>query len=349
MWEKAENLLFIKLFVGAAPLAFLLIPLVVQASVFSFLTSLFERAANVSSVSTLSLNSQRMPLLEPATNLNPNPPKGGGNIVVKDGVALASMEGPSGPLSDGEEHPASSQISVYIVREGDTLSQIADMFDVSVNTIIWANDIKGRVIRPGDTLVILPVTGIRHTVAKGDTLQSLAKKYKGDVADIALYNELNSDSSLAVGTTVIIPSGVISTPVTPTRSSAPTAPVRAAGGPDYGGFYIWPVNGGVVTQGVHGFNGIDIGAPRGTSIYAAAAGTVIIARGNGAWNGGYGNYVVIEHTNGTQTLYAHATEVLVYPGQAVAQGESIATVGRTGQSTGNHLHFEVRGAQNPFR
>jgi murein DD-endopeptidase MepM/ murein hydrolase activator NlpD len=75
---------------------------------------------------------------------------------------------------------------------------------------------------------------------------------------------------------------------------------------------------------------------------------VIIARGGGAWNGGYGNYVVIQHNNGTQTLYAHATTIYVSVGNSVTQGEQIATVGRTGQSTGDHLHFEVRGAANPF-
>ena len=291
-----------------------------------------------------------MPLLEPAVNVNPNPAKGGGTIIVADGVALVPMDGPSGTPLDSEEHPRSSQISVYTVREGDSLSEIATMFDVSVNTVIWANDIKGRVIRPGDVLIILPVTGIRHTVAKGDTLQNVAKKYKGDAAEIALYNELEAGSSLAVGSTIIIPSGVLGTPVTPVMpSKKPTAPLRGGSGPDYSGYFTWPVNGGVVTQGLHGFNGIDIGASKGTSIFASAAGVVLIARNNGAWNGGYGNYVVIQHNNGTQTLYAHATAVLVTPGESVSQGQPIATIGRTGQATGNHLHFEVRGATNPFR
>jgi murein DD-endopeptidase MepM/ murein hydrolase activator NlpD len=348
----AKKTLFIKLFVGAAPVTFLLLPLVVQASVFSFLTTLFERGANTTIASTLNLNSQTMPLLEPAVNLNPNPPKGGGNITVTDGVALVPIESPTGEAVDIEEIPSSSQISVYTVREGDTLTQIAEMFDVTVNTIIWANDIKGRVIKPGDLLVILPVTGIRHTVAKGDTLETVAKKYKGDAEEIALYNEIETDDALAVGTTVIIPSGVLSAPTTPARASssstARTVPLQGAGGPAYDGFYLWPVNGGTKTQGIHGYNGIDIGAKAGTEIYAAASGVVLVARNNGGWNGGYGNYVVVQHNNGTQTLYAHATTVLVAPGDTVSQGQTIATVGRTGQSTGNHLHFEVRGAKNPF-
>ncbi len=350
--SKAKKTLFFKLFVGGAFVPFLLLPLVVQASVFSFLTSLLEKGANTTNASTLSANSQTMPLLQPAVNLNPNPPKGGGNITLADGVALVPVESPTGNFPDNTESPRSSQISVYIVREGDTLTQIAEMFDVTVNTIIWANDIKGRSIQPGQELIILPVTGIRHTVAKGDTLESLAKKYKSDAAEIGLYNEIAEGADLAVGSTLLVPSGVLSAPVVPARSSGPTAgvtkPLQGAGGPSYEGYYIWPVNGGIKTQGIHGYNGIDIGAAKGTSILASASGTVIIARNNGGWNGGYGNYVVIQHDNGTQTLYAHATEVLVVAGEIVGQGQTIATVGRTGQSTGNHLHFEVRGAKNPF-
>ena len=128
---------------------------------------------------------------------------------------------------------------------------------------------------------------------------------------------------------------------------APTSPLRSAVGPSIAVYYHWPVAGGTKTQGLHGYNGIDIGAPRGSSIFAAAAGTVLVAR-VGGWNGGYGNYVGVQHDNGTQTLYAHASIVLVSAGQQVSQGSPIATVGATGRATGAHLHFEVRGARNPF-
>ena len=111
---------------------------------------------------------------------------------------------------------------------------------------------------------------------------------------------------------------------------------------------MWPVAGGIITQGLHGWNAVDIGAPKGTPIYAAAAGTVIVAKSNGAWNGGYGNYVVISHPNGTETLYAHMSKVETSAGASVGQGETIGLVGMTGMATGNHLHFEVRGAANPF-
>ncbi len=121
------------------------------------------------------------------------------------------------------------------------------------------------------------------------------------------------------------------------------------GGPAIAGYFAWPIQGGVITQGLHGWNAVDIGAPRGTSILAAAEGTVIIAKNNGAWNGGYGNYLVIQHPNGTQTLYAHAVTVLVSVGDHVTQGQTIAKEGMTGLATGPHLHFEVRGAGQPLR
>ena len=108
-----------------------------------------------------------------------------------------------------------------------------------------------------------------------------------------------------------------------------------------------PIAGGHRSQGIHGHNGVDLAASVGTPIYASAAGTVIISK-TGGYNGGYGNYIVIRHDNGTQTLYAHNTENYVGVGETVSQGQTIGTVGSTGRSTGAHVHFEVRGAKNPF-
>lgn len=104
---------------------------------------------------------------------------------------------------------------------------------------------------------------------------------------------------------------------------------------------------GVRSQGIHGHNGVDIAAPVGTPVWAAADGKVIVAR-SGGWNGGYGSYVVISHSNGTQTLYAHLSRVDVTVGQSVTKGKTIGAMGNTGKSTGPHLHFEVRGGKNPF-
>ena len=324
-------------------------PFFAQASMLSFFASFFEKTAiPASAQSTSNLNSQTIQLLQPAVNIDPHPAKGGGDINVVDGEALLSESGPLGTQASVEEWPASSQISVYTVHSGDTLSGIAKMFGVSVNTIVWANDLPGGKIKPGDILVILPITGIRHAVTKGETLASIAKKYKGDAEEIAQYNDLEVGASLALGDTIIIPDGEITAPPVVKKSSGPTAPLHGAGGPAITGYYSWPVIGGVLTQGLHGYNGIDIGAPIGTTIVAAAEGVVIVSKGGGGWNGGYGNYLVVQHDNGTQTLYAHASAILVSAGDRIAQGQAIGRIGMTGKATGPHLHFEVRGAANPF-
>lgn len=287
-------------------------------------------------------NSQTVPLLRAASHTDPNPAKGGGDIAIVDG-ALLSETGPAGTLADIEEREQySTAISLYVVRRGDTLSGIAKMFNVSVNTIRWANDLSG-VLREGQTLVILPVSGVRHTVGKGETLASIAKKYKGDIDEITDYNGLSAGNVLAVGDIVIIPDGEIAAPPATIKSS----PLRGAGGPSIAGYYLNPIPGGRKTQGLHGYNGIDLGAPAGTPFYASASGIVIISRSSG-WNGGYGVYIVISHGNGTQTLYAHNSRNIVSVGDYVSQGQVIGYVGSTGKSTGAHLHFEVRGARNPF-
>jgi murein DD-endopeptidase MepM/ murein hydrolase activator NlpD len=125
------------------------------------------------------------------------------------------------------------------------------------------------------------------------------------------------------------------------RNAQASAGSSGTGAPSAAGF-IWPVNGPVVSG--YGMRwgrlheGIDISAASGTPIWAAAAGTVIYA----GWLGGYGNLVVVDHGNGLATAYAHASAILVGVGQSVAQGETVALVGSTGNSSGPHLHFEVR-------
>lgn len=294
-----------------------------------------------------SLNSQNMALLQAALAPTQSLARGGGDITIV-GSALMPESGPSGTLADTvDSFPASDQVVVYVVRKGDTLSAIAAAFNVSVNTIVWANDIKNGVIREGQTLVILPVNGVLHTVKKGDTLQSIAKQYKGDVTEIVQFNNISTNSVLALGEEILVPNGkkVVAAPVVVTQ--VVTSKIRGADGPDLGDYYIRPVYGGTISQGLHGYNGVDLAAPRGTTIVASAEGVVIVARGSG-WNGGYGNYVVIAHPNGTQTLYAHLDRLATREGTEVAQGQLIGYSGSTGRSTGPHLHFEVRGAKNPF-
>lgn len=301
---------------------------------------------NADAATIATIPSSSTPALVASINRDPN---AGASIALatSGGSALVAYSGPSGTITSVTKTQP-DRISVYVVRSGDTLSEIADMFGVSINTILWANDLKStRDVHPGDTLVILPVSGVERTVVKGDTLSSLAKKYKADVNDIAQFNGLDSKEPLAVGSVIIIPGGEIAMPAR--SSSSIQEPYLGGSGLIQNGYYSSPIPGAVLTQGLHGWNGIDLGAARGTPIRAAADGTIIIARGNGAWNGGYGNYVVITHSNGSQTLYAHMTSIAVSAGRSVFSGQVIGYVGSTGLSTGAHLHFEVRGAANPFR
>jgi murein DD-endopeptidase MepM/ murein hydrolase activator NlpD len=117
--------------------------------------------------------------------------------------------------------------------------------------------------------------------------------------------------------------------------------------PAVSGYFGNPLPNGRRSQGLHGRNAVDISAAAGTPIYAAAAGTITVVKNDGGYNSGWGNYVKISHPNGTQTLYAHMSRAAV-SGGSVAKGELIGYVGRTGQATGNHLHFEVYGAKNPL-
>ncbi len=301
-----------------------------NAGVFSFLAEMLGDKQVDAQLSDSKYNSQNIALLEA--------PHSEKLALIGDEIAIVNNDALE--YRDGIDETQNEQISVYIVRDGDTLSQIAKMFNVSVNTIIWANDIQRGSITPGQELVILPVSGVRHIVAKGETLQSIVKKHGGNLQEVVQFNDFSENVQLAVGDEVIIPDGeseVVSKP----------AP-NAASKPSIAGYFARPTKVGRVSQHIHGKNGVDIAAPSGTPIYAAAGGKVIISRGDGSWNGGYGNYVVISHPNGTQTLYAHMSRTAISQGANVGQGQLIGYMGSTGKSTGNHLHIEVRNATNPF-
>ncbi len=282
-----------------------------------------------------------MPLLTALTNPNPKASRGGADIVVNENTLVST--GPVGADVIAEQKDGMGEIRLYTVREGDSLSEIADMFSIKTNTILWANDLKRATdIRSGDTLVILPITGVRHVVKRGDTIGVIAKKYDSDAEEILSYNQLASADDLMVGETLIIPGGAMHSAVkSVAKSSTAAAPTASSAG------FSHPAPGSVRTQGVHGYNAVDLASYQGSPIRAAAAGTVIVSKSSG-WNGGYGRYMVIKHANGSQTLYAHLMRNDVGVGAYVAQGQVIGGMGSTGRSTGTHLHFEVRGARNPF-
>ena len=112
-------------------------------------------------------------------------------------------------------------------------------------------------------------------------------------------------------------------------------------------FFIYPAE-GQITQGLHYYNAIDLANKCGTPIYATAAGTIQRAASNGGWNFGMGNYITILHSNGVVTYYGHLMALLVKPGDSVNVGDRIGLMGRTGQATGCHVHFQVMGAKNPL-
>jgi len=268
------------------------------------------------------------------------------SIVPSTPKGVAPIE--SGPLRDSTEEEVvdSDIISLYVVRKGDTVSQIAKLYGVTTNTIFWANDLnRGVPLKEGQTLVILPISGVRYVIKEKDTIRSIAKKFKADIEDIERFNGITEETKLAVGESIIIPDGEIAPSEDATRPKGVIT--RYASLPLIQGYFMRPIFGGARSQGIHGRNGIDLASYLGSPIMAAADGIVILAR-QGGWGGGYGNYIVIQHSNGTQTLYAHALKILVGEGGRVNQGQTIALMGSSGKSTGVHLHFEVRGARNPF-
>jgi murein DD-endopeptidase MepM/ murein hydrolase activator NlpD len=244
-------------------------------------------------------------------------------------------------------------IETYSVKPGDTVLGIAGKFNINPETIQWANpelEANPDLLRIGDRLIILPVDGALHVVQSGDTLYSIAARYK--VAAQALVehplNQLQSvDTPIAIGTQLIVPGGTkpyITRQVATYTGPKPDTAVTGSGA------LSWPTTGSVSQTFWGGHRAIDIGARSGTPVTASDGGYVIASK-TGGWNNGYGNMVMVDHGNGYVTLYAHLNSIYVRQGENVSKGQQIGTVGNTGNSTGPHLHFEVRYqgvARNPF-
>ncbi|MCX6735699.1 MAG: peptidoglycan DD-metalloendopeptidase family protein [Candidatus Parcubacteria bacterium] len=325
------------------------------AGVFTDFTDFFGNIlqpvnADQKTVNSIHKNSQIGAALEAPLNHDLNQSSNEEIPVEVDGSAVsANLSVTPITVNDKNTNNTNDQISVYVVHEGDTLSQIAKMFDVSPNTILWANDIPRKSsLKVGQKLVILPVSGIQYTVKKGDTINKIAKAFSADAGEIRDFNDIQ-DSSLSIGDIIIIPNGMETpAPVTAPKTIKKILTNIFSPEPNIetDGYFIRPAK-GVKTQGIHGHNGVDFSARSGVSVVAAAEGKVLISLSSG-YNGGYGSYIVINHPNGTQTLYGHLSANFVSAGDYVSQGQLIGNIGNTGKSTGPHLHFEIHGAKNPF-
>lgn len=239
-----------------------------------------------------------------------------------------------------------SQIENYEVKPGDSLEKIAKLFDVSIDTIKWANDLKTDVIKPGQILKIPPMTGVVHKVVSGDTVYSIAKKYGVPAQNIVnfIWNEFADPDTFALtpGQIIFVPEGVIKPTPAPSYSKF-VASIQA--GKKGSSNFIWPTSGVITQYYVWYHKALDIANPSSPPILAADNGVVVYA-GCVAW--GYGCHVIINHNNGYQTLYAHLSRYNVEIGQSVSQGQQIGIMGSTGRSTGTHLHFEIRSGNQLF-
>jgi murein DD-endopeptidase MepM/ murein hydrolase activator NlpD len=265
-------------------------------------------------------------------------------------VLAASTEEVSFYTMQAEEVRAlrGGEVMMHAVKEDETLETIAAQYGLQKETVMWENNLKaGATLALGDQLRILPLDGIRHKVAKGETVVTIGKKYGLEDAQTQAivdfpFNEFVNDETfeLAPGQYLMIPGGVKpeEKAITPSATYARTL-TPDAGTVNATGSFIWPAS-GMITQGYSFYHkAIDIANNTSPSILAADSGVVITS---GWTSSGYGNHVIIDHGNGSKTLYAHMSVLTVGEGQSVNRGDVIGVMGSTGRSTGIHLHFEIR-------
>lgn len=242
-------------------------------------------------------------------------------------------------------------VIVYVVQAGDTVQGIAAAFGLNPETIMWSNpaiEDLPDLLRIGQEVVILPIDGVYHEVKEGDSLGSIAAKYKVEVDAITgAANEWNQllppDFPIQPGMKLIVAGGT--KPYVPKLVTAYDGPIPS--GARGTGRFQWPVIGRITQDYWFGHRALDIATSTGTSVYAADGGFVSFV---GSTDVGYGYLIRIDHANGFATWYAHLSGFNVVLGQAVERGQLIGFVGSTGNSSGPHLHFEIRtgdGLLNP--
>jgi murein DD-endopeptidase MepM/ murein hydrolase activator NlpD len=238
--------------------------------------------------------------------------------------------------------PASADADYYIAAGGESVNAIAEAYNLDGELVALMNDLSGdKDLRQGQLLRLPQTPFFNVTISEGDTLYSLARTYNVSFEEIAKVNGLQATDTIYAGQSLLIPlseESAVSSGKTVEKIDGGVAYASRAGDA-----YLWPVIGPISSpygQRDDGFHfGLDIAVDSGTAICAAAAGTVIEA---GWKNDSYGYTVMLDHGNGRQTLYAHASILVVDEGDWVEAGQVIAYSGSTGNSTGPHLHFEIR-------
>jgi murein DD-endopeptidase MepM/ murein hydrolase activator NlpD len=227
--------------------------------------------------------------------------------------------------------PTPERVITYTVREGDSLWSIAARFGLDVDTLRWSNEDLARnpdLLSVGQKLIILPIKGAYHTVQEGETVEAIALAYGVTPTVIMDYplNDLQPPYQLRESQKLIIPGG--------RRELHWPQPDLSLESP-----FAWPVV-GEITQGYSEEHpALDLGAPYGSPVYAAKAGTVT----HSGWaRTGYGYTVILDHDEGVRSLYSHMKGTWVTVGQKVERGQLIGEVGSTGHSSGPHVHFEIR-------
>lgn len=251
----------------------------------------------------------------------------------------------------------------YEVQPGDNPTIIAARFGLQPSTIVWANVSATEnpdLLSTGQRLVIPPVDGVLHTVKSGDTIDGLAATFGVEVSEIVAFpgNGLESEASvLVVGQQLTLPGGerplerprpapaAVAAASSSSSSTSTSSQSRSTTSTATGGYlgatgaFLWPARGRITQYSSSWHTAIDIAAPTGTPVYASDGGRVVAA----GWDStGYGWHVRINHGNGFTTLYAHFSVYNVDVGDYVNKGTLIGRIGSTGNSTGPHLHFEVR-------
>lgn len=255
-----------------------------------------------------------------------------GNLLEADGETLTSSTSEIAPVS----FTLPVTYTTYTVGSNDTISGITRKFGLNnISTLIGINKINNvRLLRSGQKLTIPSIDGLQHVVTSGETLEGLSVKYQVTVEDLLDVNDL-SEISLTIGQVLFIPGARMdSTALKQTLGDTFMNPLQGL---------AWRLTSSFGTRadpftGVKSYHtGIDLAIASGTPVKAAMNGKIAVA----GFNPTYGNYVIINHENGYQTLYAHLSRINVKSGQRVSQGGNIGLVGSTGYSTGPHLHFTV--------